>query len=435
MTVTRSGTLHGERGVEAGKAQAHATVSTASAPIFTPAALDPRVPSFLAGYPPELFSEKLHFSIELMHRYTLELASGLLRSLGVIANLDSWCTPDDLCRILSFDPKFCPLLRWLMEAAVELGDLTREPHQYGMYKISGSTRPRSTALRERALAVDPANAATLDLLEHAAATYPLLARGEKTAEQLLFEPQNIALWLAYFRNDNPTYAVNNWMGALAAAQRMASRSRFSILEVGAGAGSGAEILLEVLSARGLATRIERYVVTEPSTFFLRRAQRNLTRRYPHLPLEFGALDINKPWQAQSPSEAGFELVYGINVMHVAHDLAYSLGQARDSIAADGWLVMGECLSRYKPIFPEFIFQMLESFGTVRTDARFRPAPGFLPPHYWRRSLAHAGFHVQQIEPDVERISELCPNFLSGAVCGQKKGPGFEGSTNRTSWSD
>jgi SAM-dependent methyltransferase len=408
-------------------------MSIASAPVFTPAALDPRVSSFLAEYPAELFNEKLHFSIELIHRYTLELASRLLRSLGVYAKLDSWCTPDDLCRILSFDPKFCPMLHWLMEAAVELGDLTREPHEGGKYRVSAASRPDSTTVRESALAVDPANAATLDLLDHAAATYPLLARGESTAEQVLFEPQKIALWLAYFRNDNPTYAVNNWIAALAAARRMASRSQFSILEIGAGAGSGAEILLEVLNARGLADRIERYVVTEPSTFFLRRAQRNLTRRYPDLPLEFRALDINSPWRPQSASEASFDLVYGINVMHVAHDLAYSLGQARDSLGSDGWLVMGECLSRHKPIFPEFIFQMRESFSTVRTDPAFRPAPGFLPAQQWRRSLAHAGFHVQQVEPDVERISELCPNFLSGAVCGQKKGPGFEGSTNKTSW--
>ena len=409
-------------------------MSIASTPVFAPAALDPRVSSLLAGYPPELFSEKLHFSIELVHRYTLELASGLLGSLGLIPKLGSWCTPEELCRSFSFDPRFRPMLRWLMEAAVELGDLAREPHEDGVYRVSGGSQPRSTALRKSALAIDPANAATLDLLDYAAATYPLLARGEKTAEELLFEPQNIGLWLAYFRNDNPTYAVNNWMGALAAARRIMSRSRFSILEIGAGAGSGAEILLEVLNAHGLADRIERYVVSEASPFFLRRAQRNLTRRYPDLPLEFCVLDIDKPWHAQSYSEAGFTLVYGINVMHVAHDLAYSLGQARDAIASDGWLVMGECLSRNKPMFPEFIFQMLQSFGTARTDPRFRPAPGFLTPHCWRRALGHAGFHVQQIEPDVERISELCPNFLSGAVCGQKKGPGFEGSTDRRSWS-
>jgi SAM-dependent methyltransferase len=208
------------------------------------------------------------------------------------------------------------------------------------------------------------------------------------------------------------------------------------LEIGAGAGSGTEILLQVLNARGLAGHLERYVVTEPSTFFLRRAQRNLTRRHPDLPLEFRALDINRAWRAQSASEGGFDLVYGINVMHVAHDLAYSLRQARDSLAANGWLVMGECvhINRYKPIFPEFIFQMLESFRSVQTDPALRPAPGFLTPHYWRRALAHAGFHVQQVEPDVERISELCPNFLSSAVCGQKKGPGFEGSTIDTCWS-
>src|SRR6476661_4385724 len=104
-------------------------MSIASTPVFAPAALDPRVSSLLDGYPPELFTEKLHFSIELMHRYTLELASGLLGSLGLIPKLGSWCTPEELCRSVSFDPKFRPMLRWLMEAAVELGDLAREPHE------------------------------------------------------------------------------------------------------------------------------------------------------------------------------------------------------------------------------------------------------------------------------------------------------------------
>jgi len=98
-----------------------------------------------------------------------------------------------------------------------------------------------------------------------------------------------------------------------------------------------------------------------------------------------------------------------------------LGTRLPRMAGSSWV--NACIRIvYKPIFPEFIFQMLESFRSVQTDPALRPAPGFLTPHYWRRALAHAGFHVQQVEPDVERISELCPNFLSSAVCGQKKDP-------------
>ena len=412
-------------------------MSLASTPVFNPPAFDRRVSDLLGGYPTEIFTEKLHFSIELIQRYTLELAAELLQSLGVTAHMRSWRTADELCRVLSFDSQFSLTLGWLIDAAVDLGDIEVRQGERLRYQMAADTRPRDlTPLRDRVLAVDPSNAATLDLLDYAASIYPAVARGEANAEHALFDPQKIGLWLAYFRNDNPTYAVNNWIGALAAIDRVANRSKFSILEIGAGAASGAEILLEVLNARGLAGHLERYVVTEPSAFFLRRAQRNLTRRYPYLPLEFRALDINTPWRAQSASERGFDLVYGINVMHVAHDLAYSLRQARDSLTSNGWLVMGECVhtNRYKPIFPEFIFQMLESFRSVKTDPALRPAPGFLTPFYWRRALAHAGFVVQQVEPDVERISELCPNFLSSAVCGQKARPAFEGSTTDRGWS-
>ena len=377
----------------------------------------------LAGYPPGLFTQKLHASIELMHRYVLELASELLQRLGVTAKLDSWREPDELCRAMSFEPGFCTTLRWLLDDAVELGYLEMKEtggcRSYRLLRASWS--PELPKLRALGLTIDPANAATLDLLDHAASIYPGVARGEVAADLALFDPESIGLWLAYFHNDNSTYAVNNWTGALAAVDRLSDRPKIRILEIGAGAGSGSEILLRLLSERGLVPRIERYLVTEPSPFFLRRAQRELQRRYAGLPLAFGALDINREWAAQGAPEGEFDLVYGINVLHVARDLAYSLGEARTALADDGWLVIGECLqsSRRKPIFPELIFQILESFRNVQTDPAFRPSPGFLTPGEWRLALARGGFQAGEVEPDVERISELCPNFLAGAVCAQK----------------
>ena len=410
------------------------------ASIFRPSALDTRVSGLLASYPPGLFTEQLHFSIELTHRYTLELAAAVLERLGVAERLDAWSTAEDACRSAALQPDFCRALRWLMDAARELGDLEAKDGagDARRYRRSKDRAVRNhAALRDSVIAVDGANAATLDLLDRAASLYPAIARGEATAEHALFDAESIALWLAYFRNDNPTYAVNNWVGALAAVDRIAHRPKLRILEIGAGAGSGAEMLLRLLTERGLASRLERYVVTEPSPFFLRRAQRHLGARYADLPLEFRPLDIDSGWEAQGAAHAGFDLVYGVNVMHVARDLAYSLKQARESLAADGWIVLGECLHTLeeKPVFPEFIFQLLDSFSAVRTDPELRPAAGFLAPRFWRRALSHAGFHVQQVEPDVERIAELCPNFLAGAVCGWKAGAGFAGSPLHTHWPD
>src|SRR5207249_8964134 len=66
------------------------------------------------------------------------------------------------------------------------------------------------ALRAIGLSIDPANAATLDLLDHAASLYVAVASGQQSGDHNLLGPQGVPLWLNYFHNDNLTYAVNNW---------------------------------------------------------------------------------------------------------------------------------------------------------------------------------------------------------------------------------
>src|SRR5207302_2662184 len=215
-------------------------------------------------------------------------------------------------------------------------------------------QPQCAELRAIALEIDAANASTLDLLDYAANLYPLVAAGKQNGEQGLFLPQGIALWLNYFHNNNLTYAVNNWVGAVVATNYLATRSRFRILEIGAGAGSGSEILLRCLDERGLLPRLERYLITEPNAFFRRRGQRQLSGQYPSLPLEWGILDMNLPWDTQGIARDEFDLVYGVNVLHVAKDLLFSLGQARSALAPDGFLTISECVRPYlnQPMYPE-----------------------------------------------------------------------------------
>ena len=74
------------------------------------------------------------------------------------------------------------------------------------------------------------NAATLDLLDHAASLYPAVANGEQSGDRNLLGPQGVPLWLNYFHNDNLTYAVNNWVGAALAAERVSSQRTLRILE-------------------------------------------------------------------------------------------------------------------------------------------------------------------------------------------------------------
>jgi len=283
-------------------------------------------------------------------------------------------------------------------------------------------QPELERLRAAGLNIDPANAATLDLLDHAANLYPVVARGEESHDHSLFGPQGIALWLNYFHNDNLTYAVNNWVGAALAADRLSTRRRLRILEVGAGAGSASEILVRWFDECGLLPLIERYFITEPNAFFRRRAQRELAKQYPDLVFEWGALDLNLPWDTQGVALGEFDLVYAVNVLHVSNDLLFSLNQARSALTANGWLVIGECLRPFvnQPIYPELMFQILPSFTEVQLDPEIRPNPGFLTADHWRRAFTRAGFERTEVAPDINGIREIYPHFFTGAICGQNK---------------
>ena len=392
------------------------------APKFESGRSDPRLAECLKDLPPEIFSESLHQSIELMERYSIELAVDLLGQLKLAEQLDAWRSAEDLCGILGFQPRFKLPLQWILARLVETGcvEAQRNSGTISFRLQNAPWKPDLKYFRGLGLNIDPTNAATLDLLDYAAGAYPAVATGGQSGDHNLFGPQGVPLWLNYFNNDNLTYAVNNWVGAAAAADRLSSRPTLRILEIGAGTGSATEILLRLLGERELLPRLERYVVTEPNAYFRRCSQRKLAAQYPSLPLEWTTVDVDLPWSAQGFASGEFDLVYALNVMHISKNLLFSLNEACSALAAGGWLVIGECVRPYdnQPMYPELMFQVLDSFTNVETDPEIRPNPGFMTAEQWRHAFSRAGFSRIEVSPDVERIREIYAHFFTGAICGQ-----------------
>ena len=395
---------------------------------------DPRLAQWLQHFPPAVFSERLYQSIELMERYSIELAVDLSRQLNLVERLRKWRSTDELCRLLSFQPRFKFALRWILERLVESGCADAQTNRnIRFYRLrylpweADLKRLHSLGLR-----IDPANAATLDLLDHAASLYPAVANVLQSGDDNLLGPQGVPLWLNYFHNDNSTYAVNNWVGAVSAADHLSTGHGIRILEVGAGSGSASEILLQLLAERGLLPQIERYLITEPNAYFRRCSQRKLAAQYPNLTLEWAPLDLDLPWNTQGITAGEFDLVYAVNVMHISENLLFSLNEARCALAEDGWLVIGECVRPYdnQPIYPELMFQILDSFTNVEIDPEVRPNPGFLTAQQWRRAFSHAGFRQTKVAPDIDRIREIYPHFFTGAISGQNSGTANDPASSR-----
>ncbi|HKI87051.1 MAG TPA: class I SAM-dependent methyltransferase [Thermoanaerobaculia bacterium] len=364
----------------------------------------------LRGFPSHLFNRTFYESCELIDRYTTAWAIELAGRLGLTRDIAADRAASDIRSQRGFAASFTPALSWVIERLKE--------------RPAGPAREvNRQELLQALLELDPENKRSTDLIDAAGDSYPAVANGALRGEEALFGPARAALWWRYFDNANPFYAINNRIAALVAARHLPAEGPIRILEVGSGTGSGTRALLEILADQGLDARLSRYVASEPAAFFRRRAERSLKADYRELEIAFTSLDIDLPWEEQGIEPGTFDLIFAVNVLHVAQDLSFSLRQARRALVAGGWLVAGECVRPYAgtTVGIEMIFRLLSDFNRVRLDPDLRPEAGFLSPESWLAILASSGFAEITIAPDIRRIREIYPRFFTGALCARRSG--------------
>src|SRR6266498_2509393 len=117
----------------------------------------------------------------------------------------------------------------------------------------------------------------------------------------------------------------------------------TILELGGGLGSGTAAALERLVAAGRLDDVDLYRFTELVPAFLRRAQRLRERVADAGRMAFAPLDMNRPFGEQDVAAGSASIVYAVNTLHVAHDLAFTLGEVRRALRPGGQLIVSECI--------------------------------------------------------------------------------------------
>src|SRR5436305_14516411 len=108
-----------------------------------------------------------------MERYSIELAIDLSHQLKVVDRLSKWRSTDELCRLLSFQPRFTFALHWILVRLVESGCVEAQTNRSTRFyrRRYAPWEPNLKHLHEIGLAIDATDAATLDLLDHAASLY------------------------------------------------------------------------------------------------------------------------------------------------------------------------------------------------------------------------------------------------------------------------
>jgi SAM-dependent methyltransferase len=383
-----------------------------------------RIAAIVAPHlPPALgpcFDARFARSSLLFEEFVFRLTVRVFGQAGLTAALADGCDAESLVARATLEPGRATVpVRWMLAQLARRGVLGSEEAAGGARFRAGSPLPvldpAATVAEQREH--DAGCLPSYVLAETVARDYPAFLRGEVTGEEVLFAPTRLPLWVGYFSNDNVLYAVNNRVGA-AAVEAWLPRRPSTILELGGGLASGATALLERLSATGRLEDVEEYRFTELVPAFLRRGQRVL-QDAPRdgARLSFAALDMNRSFAEQAVAPGSVSLVYAVNTLHVAHDLAFTLAEVRRALAPGGQLVVSECVRPWPTdtLYPEFVFNLLQTFRSPRLHPGYRPNGGFLTPEQWTGALQAAGFRDVRFLPDVLRIRAEFPGFYVAAI--------------------
>jgi SAM-dependent methyltransferase len=413
------------RATPAGLYSATMPGSTGSAPAL---ALDPkevdRIRAIVAPcLPPALvpiFDPRFTGSSVLFDEFVYRLALRVFGEAGLPAAVVDWASVADVVARAGLDPERAAVpVRWMLRHLWGRGVLGRddgagEP-RFRAEQALPALDPAPVLAEQREL--DPACLPSYVLAETAARDYPAFLRGGATGEEILFAPTRLPLWVGYFSNDNTLYAVNNRVGAVAVETWMPRRPS-TVLELGGGLASGAVALLERLAGAGRLVDLQAYRFTELVPAFLRRGQRLLQDRLPGgPPVTFAPLDMNRPFAEQAVAPESVSIVYAVNTLHVAHDLAFTLAEIRRTLEPGGRLVVSECVRPWPAdtLYPELVFNLLQTFRSPRLHPEYRPNGGFLTPEQWTDALEAAGFRDVRLLPDVTRIREAFSGFHLAAI--------------------
>jgi SAM-dependent methyltransferase len=372
--------------------------------------------------PPSLvpvFDARFARSSALYDEFVYRLTLGVFCDAGLGKAVGDWGTVEEVVGRAGLDPRRAAVpVSWMLRHLSRHGALARQDTGEGprfRAKALGTLDPAPIAAEQREH--DPGGLPSYGLAELAAREYPAFLHGGPTGEQILFAPTRLPLWMSYFSNDHALYAVNNHVGAVAVDTWMPRRPG-TVLELGGGLGSAAAALLERLERAGRRADLEVYRFTELVPAFLRRGQRFLEARFPDgPPLTFAPLDMNGSFTEQGVAPESVAVVYAVNTLHVATDLAFTLGEVYRVLQPGGQLILSECVRPWPAdtLYPEFVFNLLETFRSPRLHPAYRPNGGFLGPEQWTGALQAAGFCDPRILPDIMRIRDVFPGFYVAAI--------------------
>jgi malonyl CoA-acyl carrier protein transacylase len=310
-----------------------------------------------------------------------------LQGLGLFAAAGEGWTVDEFIRARGIVPGYRPLLtRWLRRLAGEGLLLEVAPDSFVAPAALPDAREEA-ALETARLALHDVPQ-IFDYVARSGARLVEFLTGTASPLETLFPGGALDTATALYQD----WAVSRYVSAIAgaalsAAVDAAAGRPVRVLEVGAGTGGTAAVLIPRLAPdRGA------YWFTDVSAAFLAAAQGRFGA-YPFV--RYAALDVEREPADQGFVLAGFDVVVATNVVHATRDVEATLRRLRALLAPGGLLILGEATTHLS------WFDV--TTGLIEGWQRFEDAPRadspLLEPEVWERLLAAVGFDAVASVPE------------------------------------
>jgi SAM-dependent methyltransferase len=324
-------------------------------------------PLFVQGYD-EVNRRALSLSLRVIDRYEIfrddsqkETAESMASKIGLV-----------------------PQARYFLERVVTLLEeeqyVTRTSRGFmATPKLREERQPGAAPMIPPELAADP----IFEFFTRCEENFPAFFTGKKIGPGIIFAKGDRSFWEA-LNGESIFFSPYAELAAFVAAELLKSDS--AVLEVGAGTGAATGRLL-VRMPEGVPAS---YVYTDVSSVFLQMGKR---RFHNSKFVEYKTFNMNVPPQEQGFEAGGFDLIYGVNALHVARDISASLEYLRTLLKPSGRLLIGEGSppDARRMWRPDLLFGLLDGWWNVELVPVLRPRPGWLMPGDWRALFESAGF--------------------------------------------
>ena len=342
-----------------------------------------------------VFSSELEEAYSYLDRLGLEFCFHVVRELKLSAG-------DRVSPSQKVVPEAEYLLRTVLDILAEEGYVARDGDAWRVCRpcLDDCTADLQREARERRPRAEP----ILELLNRCHQNATAFLTGRQPGLNVVFPRGDMRLWERVHRED---LVMSRYADLIPASLMPAlDGGGGRLLEVGAGVGGVLQRCLRLLEELG----VEEYWFTDLGKLFVDRMERQQARRSF---MRFAVIDLDAPLAEQGMTPSSLDAIIGVNVLHSARNLPFTLRELRRGLRKGGRLILGEGSPprRGRRWRLDIVFAFLRGWWDVELDARLRPRPGFLFPAEWVDCLRAAGYCDAEALPGESWFTGPCRGGL------------------------